>query len=568
MGRLRQIFCGGWLALLAAAVGLSDSRSLALKAKADFEKVESSPSPVLKDAVSCMESQAEALSTTRPRDLHATHYRRGYCALIAGAASGDRANYGQAALEFKESLASWPEKQPAPSGVRVLYAISRLERGQNADGIRDEDLRQAAQDLQTAATKPTCPGTSVMPSSLCQKLVNSAKLWLGWIAYRDGNLSEATRIFQSFPQSTWNVWISGRQAFAEQRWAESANLLVTALQAWSQPQESSSAGISGIVDPVPDPARAHYDVGAAYFLAKDYERAISSLDESVKINAGNPDAIFLRGRARELLGQREAALADYELASQTVVSGPDAQSGNGQNHFYKGVFLFRRNEFDRAESEFAGALNAGSAGVSKADIVAWRNLAAVAGGACQASASLLTNAAQSASDFFPRSEAEQALLGCRLKQASTLEQLLAIGKESANRLSPAQQDELQARIADMYANQGIGEEDRKDLNAAVIAYKNALVWNPRNIKARFNLGAIHIGEKKYDLAEAEYRAAVEADPKDYESQYWLAESILAQRPDASRKAEACEYLRRSLSILSAEKRMQFRKRVLSVGCAN
>src|SRR5205814_8507347 len=145
----------------------------------------------------------------------------------------------------------------------------------------------------------------------------------------------------------------------------------------------------------------------------------------------------------------------------------------------------------------------------------------------------------------PKAEASAVVLDCRLKQAKTLDEYLAIEKQFANRVDPARLRELRTLIANAYADQGIAAEDRKDSPSAIAAYRQAIQWNPANSKARFNLGAIYIDRKDYALAEAEYRALTAADPADYEAQYWLAQSILAQRPEQARVIEACELLRKS-----------------------
>src|SRR5207302_9822679 len=124
------------------------------------------------------------------------------------------------------------------------------------------------------------------------------------------------------------------------------------------------------------------------------------------------------------------------------------------------------------------------------------------------------------------------------------------------------------RIASFYAEIGVAAEELKDPYSAVIAYRTAIGWNPNNAKARFNLGAIYIEDKRFNLAEAEYRALVEADRSDYEAHYWLAQSILAQRPTQPRAAAACEYLQRSMAIDDAEKKAQFAKAYAAAKCAN
>jgi len=90
--------------------------------------------------------------------------------------------------------------------------------------------------------------------------------------------------------------------------------------------------------------------------------------------------------------------------------------------------------------------------------------------------------------------------------------------------------------------------------------------NPNNAKARFNLGAIYIEDKRYNLAEEQYRALTQADAGDHEAHYWLAQSILAQHPSPERANEACGLLHLSLAINDPEKKAQFAKALTAAKC--
>src|SRR5207237_2304546 len=114
--------------------------------------------------------------------------------------------------------------------------------------------------------------------------------------------------------------------------------------------------------------------------------------------------------------------------------------------------------------------------------------AAVAGGACKSS-DALESAARAASSRFPKAQADALVFDCRSKQVSNLDQLLALEKMYSGRLDEPKMRVLRDRIAAGYADQGVAAEDRKDPDSAVTAYRRALDWNPKNTKARFNLGA-------------------------------------------------------------------------------
>ena len=126
----------------------------------------------------------------------------------------------------------------------------------------------------------------------------------------------------------------------------------------------------------------------------------------------------MRGLAQEALGHAEAAQADYQMASRTAFANPDQPNASARAHYYRGVWMFRRKEFARAEDEFATALNQDPGADLRPDVAAWRHMAAVAAGGCGASAQKLEDALRTASGFFPRGEAGKLLEGCRGEPAN------------------------------------------------------------------------------------------------------------------------------------------------------
>ena len=102
----------------------------------------------------------------------------------------------------------------------------------------------------------------------------------------------------------------------------------------------------------------------------------------------NPHALFLRARAKELAGRKDEALADYNLASRTAFAAAQ-DLASGEAHLYRGIVLYRRKDYARAEDEFASALNFEMTGALRPDARAWRHLAAVAGGSCGSARAVL-----------------------------------------------------------------------------------------------------------------------------------------------------------------------------------
>jgi tetratricopeptide (TPR) repeat protein len=396
------------------AAGAADDAALALmlRARTDFDRVEAQPFPNVQDTARCAQSQAQLLAVTRPAEVPLVRFRKGYCEMLDAHATGNRAEFRDAAQDFAQAMAAWPagtRNQPAPpmsSGLEALSAIARFEAG--ADPHTIPDIKAGLDD---AVNRAACPA-GLMPARLCQDLLATARLWQGWLALRDGDLAGAGRKFQAFPDLAWNDWTEGLRASNERRYPEAASGLGKAVEAWSADRRFDRPGLVRLLGPQPDMEAARVELGSAQYLARDYRAALTTLDAAVKALPGDARAIFMRALARQSLGEPEAALADYQLASRTAFANPELPSASSQAHYYRGVWHFRRKAYSQAEDEFSSALNAAPGPALKSDIVAWRQMAAVASGACGASSEGLRRAMDTASPFFPRGEAEGLLAGC------------------------------------------------------------------------------------------------------------------------------------------------------------
>ena len=89
---------------------------------------------------------------------------------------------------------------------------------------------------------------------------------------------------------------------------------------------------------------------------------------------------------------------------------------SGEAHLYHGIILYRRQDYARAEEEFASALNFEMTGALRPDARAWRQLAAVAGGSCGTARQSLNLALAAVSPFFPRDEARSLASACGAEQ--------------------------------------------------------------------------------------------------------------------------------------------------------
>ena len=398
--------CRLTLLLAAGSLFAGDERqALLLRAEADFERVYLSATPRLAETQACMLSQAALLPVSAPWELSRLHFRRGYCALTGALITREPGVFGDAARAFDQAAAAWavPPKagnaapQPVPSGLRLLSTIAVLEGGAGSEALADADRTLAA------AGQGTC-APELMPVRLCQDLPAVARQWRGWIAVRQNRLEDASRYFDSALSPGWAAWVRGQLAFDRRAYTAAAADFQTAVKDWSARETAPATSIPAGLAPRPEMASALVDLGGAQLLAGDPRAAIRSLDAGQKRDASASWPFFLRARAREEAGEKVAALADYNLASRTAFAEAGERAA-GEAHLYRGVWLFRRHDTERAEAEFASALNFAVGPRLRPDAVAWRSLAAVAAGSCGASRDNLEKALPLVSPFFPKEEA-------------------------------------------------------------------------------------------------------------------------------------------------------------------
>ena len=339
------------------------------------------------------------------------YYRKGYCALMAAALSENAAGFLDAAAAFDQAVSTWPGRvkpvkgvapETGPSVLMALSGIARLEAGAEDGGTRD--------DMVVGAARNTC-SRELMTAELCQAVFRSGREWLGWMALRHDGVEEAARYLADQPDSFWTHWAKGKRAFAEGRFRDAAIEYGASLELWRNRQARWRSDWMARLGPQPRMGAALTDLGGARLLAGETAAAISTLDAALDAEPRNARACYLRARAKEQAGQAEAASADYGLAVRTAFAGA-ADLVSGEAHLYRGILLYRRKDFSRAEDEFASALNAGISADMRADAVAWRHMAAVAGGACSVSLGLLGESLASVSPYFPKADARSLAASC------------------------------------------------------------------------------------------------------------------------------------------------------------
>jgi tetratricopeptide (TPR) repeat protein len=406
------------LALLATPLLFaSDDRQLALslKAQSDFERVELAARPRIPDAEGCIQSQAASLAVSSPEERSLLFYRKGLCTFADAAATHDARQFLSAAADFDKAIEAWPARmrknskhtspEPVSSAVRVFAGIARLQAS-----TQPEAVEGARQEIVAALESPLC-NSNVMPASSCRDLLTAGEQWLGWMALRGGQLEEASRHFSTAPSSGWSAWVDGRRNFAGAQYKAAAEQYGKAIDQWKRIWEGDGPTFLQSLGPRPQYATALADWGGARMLTGDLPGAIATLDASLQAEPANAHALFLRARAKELSGQKDAALADYNMASRTAFAAAQ-DLASGEAHLYRGIVLFRRKDFARAEEEFASALNFVMTDALLPDARAWRHLSAVAAGSCGPARQSLSAALSTVSPFFPRDEARSMAAAC------------------------------------------------------------------------------------------------------------------------------------------------------------
>jgi tetratricopeptide (TPR) repeat protein len=303
-----------------------DHLAMLASAQAAFDRVEHVAAPPLPAASACVQTQAAMLSVALPAEESELHYRKGFCELAVGAMTQAQSTFADAAAELDRS------------GASMLSWLAR-----RAGNLPD----------QATWNQPDfCPKS-------CQPLIPVAKLWKGWMVWNAGDVYAAAALLDAQPYSAWQAYVDGVLAFRGGRYAESAARYREALDIWTRTQQEKDPPLSVRLSPPGDIPQLLTELGGTQILTGDPKGAVTTLDRALEA-APKGRAYFLRARAKELAGQSEAALADYNLASRAAFA--DANNlASGEAHLYRGILLYRRKDYVRAEEEFSSALNFGMA---------------------------------------------------------------------------------------------------------------------------------------------------------------------------------------------------------------
>jgi tetratricopeptide (TPR) repeat protein len=409
------------LAIFAVSIlHAGDDRKAALwqQADAQYQRVVSG-AVAIRDTSGCVQAQMEFLSVAEREETGLALYRKAYCELAAASAGNRRADFAAAAADLEKAYAAWPDRfrpvknslpEPAPAPFRLLNWIARFNAGAGQDVFA-----QAQNEMTAAAAANVCPADALTPAQ-CASIRRAGREWLGWMALQQGDLYRAVSQFQQAPAPAWTYWTTAKDAFRERRFGDAANMYRDAIEAWSKAAQDERL-LFDRVGPKLDRAHALTELGGAQYLAGQAGPAVETLTAALKADPKLAKALYLRGRAKESLGQTEAAIADYNLASRTAFAD-GSETGAADAHLYRGVMLYLRREYARTESEFSSALTFDVSDAEKNDIEAWMRMASVAAGSCSEYRQALERALETASPFFPKAEARSLASSCLVSVSS------------------------------------------------------------------------------------------------------------------------------------------------------
>lgn len=75
----------------------------------------------------------------------------------------------------------------------------------------------------------------------------------------------------------------------------------------------------------PNYAEVHYEIGYSYFQLNKFQKAIAAFDKAIALRPNYAEAWFNRGSVKCIIGEKKAAVADWQRAEKLGASIPDLE---------------------------------------------------------------------------------------------------------------------------------------------------------------------------------------------------------------------------------------------------
>ena len=353
--------------------------ALALKAESEFDQVQLAPTPRLADTGDCaFNRQAAMIPVSAPEDAPSLYFRRGYCGLAGAALTGDRREYLATPLPISTARSSLAgrKRKLARSRRRTRFRLATADPSPHWRDLtphRTKHGRAAArQEIDAALAAPVCTSNLMPPGvRVSVSWPSGASGWAGW---RSG-----TAIWTMPPGTSRALAIRAGPSGWRVNGNSSRGITPRPRHRKNAPWRSgrycgrmAARSFPGgwVRSPI---SRRHSRTWAARSCWRaTARRAIVSLDASLKASPENPTR-STAGPARTIwreIGTRRWPITAWP-ARMAFAGARDLASGEA--HLYRGVLLYRRKNFARAEGEFASALNFEIPDALRADARAWRH---------------------------------------------------------------------------------------------------------------------------------------------------------------------------------------------------
>ncbi|QIZ73184.1 tetratricopeptide repeat protein [Oxynema aestuarii] len=245
----------------------------------------------------------------------------------------------------------------------------------------------------------------------------------------------------------------------------------------------------------PDYPEAYYNRGGMQHILGQYEEAIASFNEAIRLRPDYPEAYALRGAAQDNLGQYEEAIASCNEAIRLRPDYPEAYALRGAAQDNLGQYeeaIASYNEAIRLRPDFPEAYNDRGA--------AQRNL-----GQYEEAIASYNEAIRLRPDY-PEAYNNRGIAQRNLGQ---YEEAIASYNE-AIRLRPD--------YPEAYNNRGIAQRNLGQYEEAIASYNEAIRLRPDFPEAYNNRGAAQRNLGQYEEAIASYNEAIRLRP-DYPEAY-------------------------------------------------
>jgi tetratricopeptide (TPR) repeat protein len=268
----------------------------------------------------------------------------------------------------------------------------------------------------------------------------------------------------------------------------------------------------------PEDFLSMYNLGLVCVIQRQYEEGAALLEKATRLRPQNPDAHLFLGNAYHGLGQYEKAIESLKQAMRLNPLMDKTSPHAAEGHFLLGQSLVKvgRVEEGEKELELSRELKAKELATDREKIVAYLNT----------------------EEFRPQdvaASADKALSAINAPDARVKQQF-------------KQSEEFYSRVVAKIHNQaGLLYAERGDFQSAIGHFRSAVEWDPRLEGANYNLGLASYKAERYKEAIPPLEREVASDPanltakhllglsyfttEDYARASTLLAEVLPSRPD-------------------------------------